>query len=266
MNRLRLALRLPLLIGLLVGGLATVLLLFPLVGTGLQRAAIRRWSRLLVRACGVTVSFADHPGARPLAELPGGSFVVSNHISWIDIFVINSQCPAAFVAKAEIAAWPLVGTLVARTGNLFIERGRRHAVHRMIERIVHQLAAGSRVAVFPEGTTSDGLRLLPFHANLVEAAVRARAPVVPVGLRYLDPNGQPSAAIRFVGDTTFVESLCAVLSQSRVHCELHVLAAIVGPDLSRHDIVEQARAALAQCLALPLDDTLPENLRELRRA
>jgi 1-acyl-sn-glycerol-3-phosphate acyltransferase len=264
-RQIRLAWRLPLLVGLLLGGLATVLLLFPLGGPGFRRAAIGRWSRMLVAACGIEVAYREHPGAGPLTGLAGGSFIVSNHISWMDIFIIDSQCPASFVAKAEIAAWPLVGTLVARTGNLFIERGKRHAVHRMIERIVHSLAAGARVAVFPEGTTSDGRRLLPFHANLVEAAVRARAPVVPVGLRYLDRSGEPSRAIEFIGETTFVQSLLAVLAEPGIRCEVHVLAPITEPGLRRHDIVERARAALSQCLALPLDDSLPENLRELRR-
>ena len=265
MRQIRLAWRLPLLVGLLLGGLATVLLLFPLGGPGFRRAAIGRWSRMLVVACGIEVAYREHPGAAALTSLAGGSFIVSNHISWMDIFIIDSQCPASFVAKAEIASWPLVGTLVARTGNLFIERGKRHAVHRMIERIVHSLAAGARVAVFPEGTTSDGRRLLPFHANLVEAAVRARAPVVPVGLRYLDSRGEPSRAIEFIGETSFVQSLLAVLAEPVIRCEVHVLAPIVEPGLRRHDIVERARAGLSQCLGLPLDDSLPENLRELRR-
>ena len=265
MRQIRLAWRLPLLVGLLLGGLATVLLLFPLGGPGFRRAAIGRWSRMLVAACGIEVAYREHPGAAALTSLAGGSFIVSNHISWMDIFIIDSQCPASFVAKAEIASWPLVGTLVARTGNLFIERGKRHAVHRMIERIVHSLAAGARVAVFPEGTTSDGRRLLPFHANLVEAAVRARAPVVPVGLRYLASRGEPSRAIEFIGETSFVQSLLAVLAEPVIRCEVHVLAPIVEPGLRRHDIVERARAGLSQCLGLPLDDSLPENLRELRR-
>ena len=83
-------------------------------------------------ACGVTVSVRTQPGAQPLSALAPGSFVVANHVSWMDIFVIDSRCAVSFVAKAEIARWPLVGLLVARTGNLFIERGRRHAVHRML--------------------------------------------------------------------------------------------------------------------------------------
>ena len=262
---LRIALRLPLVVGLLLGGLLTVLLLFPVVGPGWRRGAIRRWSAMLVAACGVVVRVRPHPGSSPLESLAPGSFLVANHISWIDIFVIDGRCPASFVAKAEIADWPLVGTLVSRTGNLFIERGRRHAVHRMIERLVQALGEGARVAVFPEGTTSDGQRLLPFHANLVEAAVRARAPVVPRGLRYTTPEGEHAQAIEYIGDTTFVQSLLRILAQPSVHCELNLLAPIDEAGLSRHDIVERARAAIAAGAALPLDDRIPDNLQRLRR-
>ena len=213
MRQIRLAWRLPLLVGLLLGGLATVLLLFPLGGPGFRRAAIGRWSRMLVAACGIEVAYREHPGATALTSLAGGSFIVSNHISWMDIFIIDSQCPASFVAKAEIASWPLVGTLVARTGNLFIERGKRHAVHRMIERIVHSLAAGARVAVFPEGTTSDGISLLPFHANLIQAAISADAPVQPVALSFMDARtGQTSLAPCYIGDDTLIGSIWRTLT------------------------------------------------------
>jgi len=263
-SHLRVALRLPLLVGLLFGGLATVLLLFPLGGARFRRAAIRIWSGWLVAACGIRVESRVHPAATALSQCPPGTFFVANHLSWLDIFVIDAQCPASFVAKAEIADWPLVGTLVARTGNLFIERGKRHAVHRMIERIVQGLGEGARVAVFPEGTTSDGRRLLPFHANLIEAAVRARAPVVPLAIGYRGADGQPSRAIEFIGDTTFVQSLIAVLREPGIRCELNVLAPIVDPGARRHDIAARARETIASCLRLPLDDTLPENLRELR--
>ena len=263
---LRIALRLPLMVGLLLGGLATVLLVFPVTGERFHRGAIRRWSAMLVAVCGIAVRVRAHPGAQPLQALAPGSLLVANHISWMDIFIVDSRCPVSFVAKAEIADWPLVGTLVARTHNLFIERGRRHAVHRMIERLVQALGAGARVAVFPEGTTSDGRRLLPFHANLVEAAVRAGAPVVPLGLRYTEPDGTHAEAIEYVGDTTFVQSLLRIMARPRIVCELQLFAPIAQPGLSRHDIVERARATLAQGLALPFDDRIPENLQRLRRA
>ncbi|TXH61026.1 MAG: 1-acyl-sn-glycerol-3-phosphate acyltransferase [Burkholderiaceae bacterium] len=145
--------RLPQVIALLFGGLFTVIVLFPFWREPARRTAIRVWSRMLLAGCGLRLSECTAPGARPLHALPPGRLVVANHLSWLDIFAIDALCPASFVAKSEIARWPLVGTLVARAGTLFIERGRRHAVHRLIEHIERSLQAGGRVAVFPEGTT-----------------------------------------------------------------------------------------------------------------
>ena len=261
----RRTLRLPLLVALLFGGLFTVTVLFPLGREAFRRAAVRHWSRLLLRACGLRLRELPGPGGRSLTELPRGRMLVANHISWVDIFAMNAHCPASFVAKAEIAKWPLIGTLVARTGTLFIERGKRRAVHRMIEHIGRNLEAGGRVAVFPEGTTGDGRSLLPFHANLVQAAVEARVDVVPVGLRYLDTRGGRAAAIDYIGDTTFVASLWRILGERGLCCEVHPLAPIPGGEaLSRHEIAERARAAIAARLALPLEDALPERIRAIR--
>ncbi len=264
---LRRALRLPLLVALLFGGLFTVLVLFPFGGEVFRRAAIREWSRMLIAACGVRAAVLGHEGANPLFALPPGRLVVANHVSWIDIFVINAQSPCGFVAKAEIARWPLIGTLVARTGTLFIERGKRHAVHRMIEHIGRRLEVGGRVAVFPEGTTSDGHRLLPFHANLIEGAVRCGAPVVPVGLRYLAGDRDRASQVEYIGDTTFVASLWRIIGSPRIRCEVLALPEIAtGEGASRHEVAQRAREAMASALGLPLDETLPEKLRELRVA
>lgn len=256
--------RLPQLVALLAGGLFTVLVLFPFGSEAFRRNAIRRWSAMLVGACGVRTSEARAGGTRALGELAPGRMVLANHVSWIDIFVINARAPCGFVAKAEIARWPLIGTLVARTGTLFIERGKRNAVHRMIEVVALRLQGGGRVAVFPEGTTSDGARLLPFHANLVEGAIRAGAPLVPVGLQYTD--GTPGAgAIEYIGDTTFIASLWRIIGARTVHCRVFTLDEIEASDgASRHELAQQARLALALATGLPLDDTLPENLRRIR--
>ena len=255
---LRRSVRLPALLALLFVGLATVLFAFPLFGEGFRRGAIRLWSRCLCACCGLRVVERPAPGARPLSSLPPGRLVVANHVSWLDIFAIDALCPASFVAKAEIAGWPLVGTLVARAGTLFIERGRRRAVHRMIEHVDLKLRAGGRVAVFPEGTTGPGRVLLPFHANLMQAAVLAQAPVVPVGLRYRDRSGAHAEAIEFVGDTTFVASVWRILGAPTVNCEVHPLPEIVPqPGDSRHVLAARARADLAARLGLPLCDADP---------
>ena len=265
--------RLPQVIALLFGGLFTVIVLFPLWREPARRTAIRVWSRMLLAGCGLRLSERTAPGARPLHALPPGRLVVANHLSWLDIFAIDALCPASFVAKSEIAGWPLVGTLVARAGTLFIERGRRHAVHRLIEHIDRSLQAGGRVAVFPEGTTGAGHGLLPFHANLIQAAVDAQAPVVPVGVRYLDAQGRPAQATDFSGDITFVASMWRVLGAGGVVCEVHVLPEIAHQDPAapaerskqRHRIAESARASISSRLGLPFDDTMPETLDRARR-
>ncbi|MEK9774978.1 MAG: lysophospholipid acyltransferase family protein, partial [Quisquiliibacterium sp.] len=155
-------------------------------------------------------------------------------------------------------------TLVARTGTLFIERGRRHAVHRMIERMQHQLLAAGRVAVFAEGTTSDGASLLPFHANLLQAAVHANAPVVPLGLRYRDARGERASAVEYVGDTSFMASLWRIIGATSLSCEVHALGPLAPEQsLTRHQLAQQARAAIAAALELPLQEHIPDNLRAL---
>lgn len=263
--------RLPALLALLVGGLFTVLLVFPRVSDDRRERLIATWSRWLLRACGTEVRERVAPGARGLSTMRGrhgageGRLLLANHVSWLDIFAIDSLAPASFAAKAEIATWPLAGTLVGRAGTVFIERGRRHAVHGVIQKMAEKLSAGLRAAVFPEGTTSDGQRLLPFHGNLVQAALNAGVPMVPVGLRYVDPDGQPSHAALYVGDTTFLDSLWKVTGHPRLIVEVHVMPPIEpAAGLTRQHAARLAREAIAQQLALPLDDTVVPALRAPR--
>lgn len=255
---LRLAGRTPLLAALLLAGLFAVLVVFPALGRAARERIVARWSRLLLGACGVHLR--EHPadGAEALAARRGGHMLLANHVSWLDVFLVMAIAPARFVAKAEIARWPVLGTLVSRAGTLFIERGRRHAVHRLNRRIAEALSDGHRIAVFPEGTTSEGDRLLPFHANLIEAALHARAPVVPVGLRYLDHELRPTDAAVFVGRMAFVTSLYRVLRAPRIVAELHPLPPAEGT--SRQHVARQARDAIAGRLGLPLDDDAPASL------
>ncbi len=263
---LRRALRLPAMIVLLFLGLFITLVLFPMWGAARRDRVVAWWSRLLLRACGVRVEERPDRHA-PLSSLDEAGLLASNHISWIDIFVINALRPASFVAKADIARWPLVGLLVARVGTLFLERGKRHAVRDAIHRVEAVFAQQRVVAVFPEGTTGDGERLLPFHANLIQGAVHAKVPVFPLGLRYIDREGRRSDAVTFIGDTTFVASVWRLVAAPVTVAEVYTLPPIrPEPGLTRHEISERARAAISDVLALPLEDTLPERLREFRAA
>lgn len=165
---------------------------WPLAGRLPQRV-----HRLLLRALGVRVRVTGSPPPPGSATL-----VLANHVSWIDIPVIGSLAPLSFVAKSEIARWPVVGALARLQRCIFVDRTRKAATARVNAAVADRLAAGDVVVLFPEGTTGDGIRLLPFRSSLVGAAGAASArgggdaPAVvrlqPLALAYTARNGLPT--------------------------------------------------------------------------
>lgn len=240
--KIRLAWRLTRVTLHLAAGLATCALVFPWAGDRLRQRLTRRWSRRLLRICGVTVE--QGPGVAALAH----ALIVANHISWLDIFVINSMHPCRFVAKAEIRRWPVLGWLVARAGTVFIARGSRRDLRHIFKGLVDVLGQGQRVAFFPEGTTSRQGAVLPFHANLFEAAIDAKLPVQPYAIEYVDANGAHHASVDYVGDTTFVDTLVAILSGDPVHARLTCLAPIEAAGAHRRELAQAAHDAVAHAL------------------
>ncbi len=224
-------------VGLHLGwGAATVAVVYPWLDDRWRRALKRRWSRQLLEMLGVKL------GAGDTAPPPG--LIVCNHISWLDIFVINAITPAAFVAKAEVKDWPLIGWLCARTETLFLERGSRTSARRTIEAMVARLKRGIHVAVFPEGTTTAGEHVLPFHAALFQAAIEAQTQVVPLALRYADQRGNPSRAAAYVGDVTLWQCLCAIARANGLVAELRVLHALEPHDGVRSELARQCRTRI----------------------
>jgi 1-acyl-sn-glycerol-3-phosphate acyltransferase len=133
-----------------------------------------------------------------LASAAGNVLVVANHISWLDIFVLNAHHPVRFVAKAEIAKWPVVSRMIRGAGTVFIERERRRDTHRVTRMMATVLASGDVVAIFPEGTTTYGDDVLPFKSSLLQPIVEADGHVQPVAIRYRTPDGEPSLAPSYV--------------------------------------------------------------------
>jgi 1-acyl-sn-glycerol-3-phosphate acyltransferase len=263
--------RLTLMLMLAVGGIATELLVFPLVSPSRRRGIIRQWSRGLLAACGLQLRVhRGEPGpdgdVRPLDEVAPGRMLVANHISWLDIFAIDAVATSAFVAKAELRSWPVVGWLVAMAGTVFIERARRHAVHRVIEQLRQRIRAGFPVAVFPEATTSTGVSLLPFYGNLLQAAIAEDAEIIPLALRYLDARGAPAAEVAYVGDTTFLASLWTVLGARGLVVQVHVLRAVPTTGCNRHELAQELRGLISSRLELPTADTAPETAAAFRAA
>ncbi|WP_020652019.1 lysophospholipid acyltransferase family protein [Massilia niastensis] len=237
--KIRLAWRLARVVVHLAEGLATCALVFPLASIGLRERLTRAWSRRLLARCSVTVEQA--PGAPVLEH----ALIVANHVSWLDIFVINALHPCRFVAKAEIRAWPVLGWLAASAGTVFIARGNRRELRHIFKGLVEVLHQGQRVAFFPEGTTARQGEVLPFHANLFEAAIDAKVAVQPYALAYLDADGAHHPAIDYVDETTFVDSLFAVLQGAPVRARLTCLPPLETLGAHRRELAQAAQDAVA---------------------
>lgn len=194
--------------------------------------------------------------------------IVANHISWLDIFVINAVWPAAFIAKAEVRQWPLIGWLSARNDTVFLQRGSRGHARIVNSRIDALLNDGMDVALFPEGTTTDGTHLLSFHAALLQPAVETGHPVLPIAISYHDQNGRISTAPSYAGDTTLKECLSAILACRTLTVRLRPAPPIATTERTRREISLAAHRAIADMLAtrpgfLPAN-TAPEKAPDLR--
>jgi 1-acyl-sn-glycerol-3-phosphate acyltransferase len=240
--KIRLALRLARVMVHLVAGLATCALVFPLVSLPTRERLTRRWSRKLLGLCRVTVEQLE--GAPVLEH----ALIVANHVSWLDIFVINALHPCRFVAKAEIRAWPVLGWLAAAAGTVFIARGNRRELRHIFKGLVAVLEQGQRVAFFPEGTTAMQGQVLPFHANLFEAAIDARVAVQPYALSYVDAAGAFHPAVDYVDDTSFVDSLFTILEGEPVIARLQCLALIDATGAHRRELAQATQDAVGAAL------------------
>lgn len=220
-----------------MGGLATCAFIFPFSGPASRAWHVRRWSGELLAVCGVKVRVIRRDGGQ------GGlnGLIVSNHVSWLDIFLINTVQPCRFVSKAEVRSWPMIGWLAYKTGTIFIERGRLRDVRRIFEGLVHSLKAGEAVAFFPEGTTATQGELLPFHSNLFEAAIDAHVQVQPCAVRYVDEDGNWCRAADFIGETTFADSLLMIVKAQGMVAELIILPSISSEGEHRRELAESVR-------------------------
>ena len=238
-----------------VVGLAICAVRFPFIDSWQRGRYIRWFSRRILRLCGVRLRLPAHleaafPHEGHFKREPA-ALVVANHISWLDIFVLNSLYPCRFVSKIEVRAWPVIGWLTQRVGTIYIARSKRTDVKRIFAGLVAHLKAGERVAFFPEGRTSYQGELGQFHANLFEAAVEAQVPVHAYAILYLRETGEYHPAVEFVGDIGPLASLKAVLSaDGPIVAELIDAANISSFGLRRRDLAKQAEHAVSRALGV----------------
>ncbi len=218
-------------------GCTRVAVLYPLVSERTQRKIRAKWSRQLLRVLGVELQ-AQGPLPRP------GQLLVSNHISWVDVFVINAISPLSFVCKDDVRSWPVLGWLVARNHTVFIRRASRSSAAEVRRELVGSLSCGRSVMVFPEGTTTDGRSVLPFRAALFQAAIDAGRAVKPVRLRYLDHDGALSDATVYIGETTFWESVCRIARAPRTVATVELLPAVPTHGLTRQYLADASHAQI----------------------
>lgn len=226
----------------LMNGALTVALRFPRASADARRQMNRAWSLKTLRLCGLNL-VVHNDGAR----LDAGALVVSNHVSWIDIYVINAWRPTPFVSKAEVRRWPLIGWFAEKLDTVFIEREKRSDAKRIMHELAARLERGELMCVFPEGTTSDGLALKPFHSNMFQAAVSAGKPVQPICLMYEDAQGRQTTAPAYIDDMSLKQSLDALLKGGPITAHVYVGNAI-EPGMDRRQLAVRAQEAVGAAL------------------
>ncbi len=230
----------------LAHAVSTTGLVFHFLGPAGRVNYIQRWSARLLAILAVRVEVSGTP---PLAGV-APAMIVANHVSWLDIFAINTVRTVRFVAKSEIRRWPVFGWLCAQVGTLFIERARRHHIAQINEQVVAALRKGDVFAVFPEGMISAGNVLLPFHASLLQPALACDAMLYPVAIRYTRADGSLCSEADYEGDKSMLGSLLLMLTQPVIHARLQFLPPLASAGKHRRELAHEAARLIADALGV----------------
>jgi 1-acyl-sn-glycerol-3-phosphate acyltransferase len=226
----------------LARGFATAALVFPFASPATRLAFARRWARQMIRTLGAQLCVE---GAAPAP----GALLVANHVSWLDILAIASHMPAVFVAKSEVRNWPAIGWLAARAGTLFLKRSSGRSLLRIKNRVGALLLAGRNVALFPEGTTTNGSGVLPFRSGLLQAAIDGARPVQPVAIAYYGDDGNPVSDPAFIDGMTLWQSIDAICRSGRISVRLALAAPLAAAGRTRKELAREAHDMIAAILA-----------------
>jgi 1-acyl-sn-glycerol-3-phosphate acyltransferase len=228
---------------------------YPYLNQTRQRRILKRWSRQLLNILNIGIQIEGHQPARS----EDGCLMVANHVSWLDVFVLNAIHPSQFIAKSEVCSWPIIGWLCKCGGTIFIERAVRRDTALINQRVGMLLKQGVCVGLFPEGTSTDGRQVGHFHSALIQPAIDAGVRLCPIALRYHDEKGELSAVAAFTGDTTLAQSIFRIL-----RCRRHNVLAVFTPALTtinenRRVLTRSAQEAIAQGLQnIPSGQQAPE--------
>ncbi|MGA6099309.1 lysophospholipid acyltransferase family protein [Stutzerimonas marianensis] len=245
MRRLRTLVRLARLAGVIAIGLSLAcgLSLRARLGRPAPQATRQRLCRWflarLTAALPVEVRLTGERPTRPMLWL-------ANHQSWSDIPLLGMLVPMTFLAKAEVRQWPLLGWLAAQAGTRFIQRGQGDTLA-LGRQLGDHLRQGRNLLIFPEGTTTDGTSLRPFHPRLLACAVETATPIQPVAIRYLR-DGQPDPIAPFVGDDDLLSHLFRLMARDRAIVEIHLLPPIDTTTMERSRLGRLCHAQIHEVL------------------
>ena len=251
MGVVRFIIRVPLLFLWLCIGLLVVWTLSLLASTATTRQFACLWYGLLLNILSVRVHVKGAPAIQH-------GVMVCNHISWLDIVILGAQHPVHFISKAEVAKWPLIGSLARGVGTLFIQRGL-HQTKSLYTQMADCFQTPNVVLFYPEATTGPGWPLLKFHPRLYGGAIETGVQVQPVALHYCHAT-QPHPVVPYVGDQTFMGNLYQLMFLPSVDVVLHFLAPMSSENRLRRELAEASHDAISAVLRQALAD--PEFKKE----
>jgi 1-acyl-sn-glycerol-3-phosphate acyltransferase len=222
----------------------TLAISYPWFSLKSRRRILQRWSTGLLAVMNIQLTYASK------GEIQDGhsGLIVSNHVSWLDVFVLNSVIPMRFVAKSEVRRWPVIGWLCARAQTLFIERGKMRSAARINTSMVELLQQGESLAVFPEGTTTDGAQVAHFHSSLLQPAIDAWSQVHPIAIRYQNQRGELSQDASYIDDVSLGQSIWRILCSPQLNVRLLLTPALNVRGIERRELADQARQQINTAL------------------
>lgn len=227
----------------LLGGVAQIRGDFPRLSRDERHERVQAWAREMLKRLRVELEVVGAPARS------GPMLLVANHVSWLDIVALHATCHCRFVAKSDVKRWPLIGALASGGDTLYVERRSRRDARRIVDEMARALRDRHIVAVFPEGTTGDGAAVLPFHGNLIQAAISADAPAQPVALRFAERGSPaPSRAVRYAAEDSLVGSIWRTLRARGLRARLAFGAPQRAAGRDRRAWASDLRAQIAAML------------------
>jgi len=235
-----------LIVAMFVYGMIAAGAIMPLLGVLMGRRAgaicdrIRlNWNRIICRILNVRLQIHGEPSEH-------ARLLVANHISWLDIIALGAYQSVIFVAKQEVAAWPVLGYLAKRTGTLFVRRGDVRQTAAIAEQMTWKLRQGKQIVLFPEGTTTTGARVLRFHSRLFQPAQLAQVQIQAVAIEY---RAQAREIAPFVGEDEFLPHLLRLLKHRCIDIHLHYCPPL-PPSLHRDVLAQTTRQQIVSAIVV----------------